>query len=172
MKKKKISKKKSGNKSMYAVGQVLYFILSKKNQVYPMQVVEMITKKTLAGEEISYILQAGPEKETKIAFDQVDGEVFDSPDVLRQTLIQRATSQVNKLIDSAVSKSDNWYVRTRPTVMPVQTPQTIQNLPDFIVKAEQAQSIQSQVDEDESVVTMPDGSVVRVRLPSIMRDSV
>jgi len=57
---------------MYIVGQVLYFVLSKKNQVYPMQVVEIITKKTLAGEEVSYILQAGPEKETKITFDQVD----------------------------------------------------------------------------------------------------
>lgn len=156
---------------MYAVGQILYFILAKKNQVYPMQVVEMITKKTLTGEEVSYILQAGPEKETKLTFDQVDGEVFDSPDVLRQTLIQRATLQVNKLIDNAVSKSDTWYVQSKSNVSntSIQLPQTIQNLPEFITKNDQ--QIQQKIidDDDDSMVTMPDGSVMRVKLPSIMR---
>jgi len=156
---------------MYAVGQILYFILAKKNQVYPMQVVEMITKRTLTGEEVSYILQAGPEKETKLTFDQVDGEVFDSPDVLRQTLIQRATLQVNKLIDNAVSKSDTWYVQSKSNVSntSIQLPQTIQNLPEFITKNDQ--QIQQKIidDDDDSMVTMPDGSVMRVKLPSIMR---
>ncbi len=148
---------------MYTVGQVLYFILAKKNQVYPMQVVEVITKKTLAGEEVSYILQAGPEKETKITFDQVDGEVFESPDVLRQTLAHRATLQVNKLIDNAIDKSNSWYSGVRSHV---QIPQTIQNLPALIVRPET--KVNEDVEDDGSFVTMPDGSVVRVRLPSIL----
>ena len=153
---------------MYTVGQVLYFILAKKNQVYPMQVVEVITKKTLAGEEVSYILQAGPEKETKVTFDQVDGEVFESPDVLRQTLAHRATLQVNKLIDNALDKSNMWYSGTKSQVVP----QTIHNLPDFVVRNEtplQQTYVSNQKnvaeDEDDSTVTMPDGSVVRVKLP-------
>jgi hypothetical protein len=151
---------------MYTVGQVLYFILSKKNQVYPMQIVEIITKRTLTGEDISYVLQAGPEKESKVTFDQVDGEVFESPDLLRRTLVSRATDQVNKLVDSALSKSTDWYGTLK------ESPQTIQNLPDFVVKTEQPQPAQSHPEEDESTVTLPDGSVVRVRLPAIMRESV
>jgi hypothetical protein len=122
----------------------------------------------LAGEEVSYILQAGPEKETKITFDQVDGEVFESPDVLRHSLIQRATLQVNKLIDNALDKSNTWYSGTKSHAIP----QTIQNLPDFIARNElsfqQSHSMNQKnnsEDEDDSTVTMPDGSVVRVKLP-------
>lgn len=154
---------------MYTVGQVLFFILNKKSQVYPMQVVEVITKKTLAGEEVSYILQAGPEKETKLTFDQVDGEVFESPEILRQTLIHRATAQVNKLIDNALDKSNVWYAGPKSHV----TPQTIQNLPDFVTRNDsmiQQSHLLNRKNvvedhEDDSTVTMPDGSVVRVKLP-------
>lgn len=145
---------------MYSVGQVLYFILAKKSQVYPMQVVEIITKKTLGGEEVSYVLQAGPEKETKIMFDQVDGEVFESTDMIRQTLIHRATLQVNKLIDTAMSKADVWYSSQRGQKIP----QTIHDLPELLSKNQQQKS---EVDEDDSTVVLPDGSVVRVKLPKM-----
>jgi hypothetical protein len=154
---------------MYTVGQVLYFILAKKNQVYPMQVVEIITKRTLSGEDVSFVLQAGPEKETKVMFEQVDGEVFDSPELLKQTLIHRATLQVGKLIDNAVSKSETWYLQSNSSNKPRQQPQTIQNLPEFITKTENQAQQQKFEDEDDSTVTMPDGSVMRVRLPSIIR---
>ena len=150
---------------MYTVGQVLYFILAKKNQVYPMQVVEIITKRTLSGEDVSFVLQAGPEKETKVMFEQVDGEVFDSPELLKQTLIHRATLQVGKLIDNAVSKSETWYLQSNSSNKPRQQPQTIQNLPEFITKTENQAQQQKFEDEDDSTVTMPDGSVVRVKLP-------
>jgi hypothetical protein len=154
---------------MYTVGQVLFFILNKKSQVYPMQVVEVITKKTLAGEEVSYILQAGPEKETKLTFDQVDGEVFESPEILRQTLIQRATAQVNKLVDSSLDKSNVWYAGSKSRVVP----QTIQNLPDFVTRNDSSPQQSPSLNrknvvedhEDDSTVTMPDGSLVRVKLP-------
>ena len=39
----------------YHVGQVLFVILNKKTQVYPMMVVEEIIKKTMQGEETNYI---------------------------------------------------------------------------------------------------------------------
>ena len=128
-----------------------------------MQVVEIITKKNLSGEEATYVLQAGPEKETKLTLDQVDGEVFESPDVLRQTLVHRASMQVNKLIDNAVDKSNAWYT-VRGTLN--QVPQTIQNLPALLSKPDT--KVQEEIEDEESFVTMPDGSVIRVRLPSNM----
>ena len=147
---------------MYSIGQILFFVLSKKSQVYPMQVVEIITKKNLSGEEATYVLQAGPEKETKLTLDQVDGEVFESPDVLRQTLVHRATVQVNKLIDYAVDKSYTWYSSGKSSS---HVPQTIQNLPALLAKPDTAR-VQEDVEDEGSFVTMPDGSVIRVRLPS------
>lgn len=144
---------------MYSIGQVLFVILSKKNQVYPMQVIETITKRTLNGEEISYVLQAGADKETKVTLDKVDGEVFETSNKARKTLIQRATDQINKLVDISVSKSFEWYNI-------VDQPQTIQDLPDLMTKAT------LQVEEEEiSSVTMPDGSIVKVRLPKIIGDN-
>jgi len=148
--------------TMYSIGQILFFVLSKKSQVYPMQVVEIITKKNLSGEEATYVLQAGPEKETKLTLDQVDGEVFESPDVLRQTLVHRASVQVNKLIDNAVDKSNTWYSSGKSSS---QVPQTIQNLPALLAKPDTSR-VQEDAEDEGSFVTMPDGSVIRVRLPS------
>lgn len=147
---------------MYAIGHVLYVVLSKKNQVYPMQVVEIITKKTLKGEEISYILQAGSEKTSRVQLEQVDGEIFDTPEKARRVLTQRATTQVNKLIDFAVSKSSEWYGEPKENSH-VELPQMIRNLPDLT--QETSHAIEQEPQEDATSVVMPDGSVVKVKLP-------
>jgi len=146
---------------MYEIGQVLYVVLSKKNQVYPMQVVETITKKTLRGEEISYVLQAGPDKSSRVSLDQVEGEVFETSEKVRRTLLQRASSQIGKLVDVATKKSSEWYGE------PETQAQTIHELPDLIT-SENEDKTQA---ESYQTVTMPDGSVVKVRMPEIMQNA-
>lgn len=94
---------------MYSIGHIVFAVLSKKNQIYPMQIVEIVTKKTLMGEEINYILQAGPDKTKKISIDHIDGEIFESSEKARQVLIERATQQINRLVDAAISKTSEWY---------------------------------------------------------------
>ena len=143
---------------MLSIGQVLFVVLSKKNQVYPMQVVETITKRTLDGEEVTYILQAGPAKDTRVSLDKVEGEIFETAEKARQVLVHRATLQINKLVDAAISKSSEWYGGIESS------PQTINDLPDLMTS--------SQIkDEDESLVTMPDGSVVKVKIPKIVNEN-
>jgi hypothetical protein len=124
-----------------------------------MQVVETITKKTLQGEQVTYVLQAGSDKESRVMLDSIEGEIFSSSEKARQTLIMRATSQINKLIEVAVSKSSEWYSHT-------EQPQTIKDLPDLMAK-----SLPSSQEEETSMVTMPDGSVVKVKLPKIVNES-
>lgn len=143
----------------YNIGQVLFVVLSKKNQVYPMQVTEVITKKTLKGEEVSYLLQAGSDG-TSIMLDRIDGEIFDSADAARKTLVHRATQQINKLVDLAVKKSTEWYQTVRPT--PEVEVKTIQDLPDFDAEVD---DIERSV--TESSVVLPDGTVAKVKLPSV-----
>lgn len=145
---------------MYSIGQVLFVVLSKKNQVYPMQVVETITKRTLRGEEVSYVLQAGSDKSSKVTLDTVDGEIFDSAEKARTTLVQRATVQINKLIDVAKNKSSEWYGVE-------EQPQTINDLPDLLTSPSKREE---DVESDVSMVEMPDGSLVKVRLPKIAGD--
>jgi hypothetical protein len=93
----------------YRVGQVLFIIMHKKLQVYPMMVIEEITKRTLKGEEKNYVLQGGPDSETTILLNQVEGEIFDSPEEAKKMLITRATSQIERIVDSAVEKAIQWY---------------------------------------------------------------
>lgn len=146
---------------MYSVGQVLYVILAKKSQVYPMQVVEVITKKTLNGEVISYVLQAGPNKETVVTLDKVDGEVYNTAQDAKNVLIERATSQISRIVENAVSKSAEWYHVIE------NMPQTIQDLPDLSTKyAQQSQEIDIEI-EDATSVKLPDGTIVKVKLPEI-----
>lgn len=117
-----------------------------------MRVVEIINKRTLAGEEVKYMLQAGPGDEANtVMLDQIDGEVFDSPDKVRSTLIQRATTQVNKLTDLAISKSKEWYGQASSKQ---QETQQIQQQP-----AEQ--------DDNAQIVQLPDGTLAKIRLPDM-----
>lgn len=150
---------------MYVIGQVLFVVLSKKNQVYPMQVIEVITKKTLNGEEISYVLQAGSDKDNKVTLSQVDGEVFNTAEDAKRTLVQRATSQIIKLVDAATRKAGEWYGFSESQVD--SSPQTIQDLPEFMLKKTPAQS---PAQDASTSVVMPDGSVVNIKLPEILRD--
>lgn len=97
------------NDMSYKVGQVLFIVMSKKIQVYPMMIIEEITKRTLKGEEKNYVLQGGPDSSTTILLNQVDGEVFDSSEEAKKVLVSRATSQIEKIVDSAVEKAAQWY---------------------------------------------------------------
>jgi len=142
---------------MYTIGQVLYVILSKKNQVYPMQVIEVITKKTLTGEQVSYLLQAGPNVSSTVMLDKVDGEVFETAEKARSILTKRATSQIDKLVSAAVKKSSEWYSKS----IEQQTPQTIDDLPEF-----GDQEIDIDTPPADATVTLPDGTVAKIKLPS------
>ena len=132
---------------LYTIGHIVFVVLSKKNQVYPMQVTEIITKRTLQGEETNYILQAGSDRDSKVSMDQIDGEVFESPEKARQTLIQRATQQINRLIDAAVTKSTEWYGES--------------------ATLEREEFTEKITDDLVETVVLPDGTVAKVRLPNI-----
>ena len=155
---------------MYVVGQVLYVVLSKKNQVYPMQVIEVITKKTLQGEDTQYVLQAGPDKKKTVMLDKIEGEIFETPEKARHILVLRATSQINKLVDLATSKSHEWYN------VGSSSPQMIEDLPDLTTKIssqsqteieESSEKNQDSLSDEPMTVMLPDGTVAKLKMPSI-----
>lgn len=129
----------------YRVGQVIYTILSKKGQVYPMRIIEEITKKTLRGEEINYVVQAGASVESTILLSQIEGEVFTTPDEAKRVLIERATGQIEKIVDNAIAKSKEWY--SAESVDDVEVHELSQPEPSHY-----------------STVKLPDGSVARLKL--------
>lgn len=143
---------------MHAIGQVLYVVLAKKNQVYPMQVIEVITKKTLTGEEIRYVLQGGSDKKSTVFLDQIDGEVFDSSERARKVLVQRATVQINKLIDISIEKAKEWY---KPKEVTNVIPQRVDDLEELMTEDASIDAVQN-----SQTIVMPDGTIANIKLPA------
>lgn len=129
----------------YSVGQVIYVILSKKGQVYPMRIIEEITKKTLKGEVTNYVAQAGADLTTTILLDQIEGEIFVTANEAKKILIERATAQIEKIVDNAVNKAAEWYSEKNHN-----DDVEIHELP--------------QPKEEYPTVKLPDGSVARLKI--------
>lgn len=132
------------------VGKVLYVILSKKGQVYPMRIIEEITKKTLKGEEVNYVVQAGSDVNSTILLSQIEGEIFETPGEARRVLVSRATEQIDRLVSAAVAKAKDWYA--------LQVDEhEVHELPE-----------ETSVNESESgFVTLPDGTVARIKMTNV-----
>lgn len=144
----------------YSIGQVLFVVSNKKIQVYPVQVIEVIHKKTLRGEDIKYLLQDSKDKNSTVLLDEVDGEVFDSAEKVRMALIDRATRQINNIVDVAVKNSRDLY--TSKSEKEKET-ETIENLPDLNSLRRDSSTIDS---SEIAEVMLPDGTIAKIKLPT------
>lgn len=98
--------------SKYAVGQVLYVVSSKQMNVFPIFVVEELTKKRVDGTETTHVVQLGEDPEKTAKIDDIDGEVFESSEAVRKHLLENVTNTVNKMVHKAVARSREWYPGT------------------------------------------------------------
>lgn len=130
----------------YRVGQVLYVLMSKETKIIPVQIVEEIIKRTVAGESVSYIVKAGKNSKP-ISLQDFDGEVFDNVDLLRDTLLKKVMNTVNNVVDNAVVRASEWYDQ----------PEVVSPLVD-----------ESLAHSDDTVaVKLSDGKIANVKLPSM-----
>jgi hypothetical protein len=93
----------------YKIGQIVYVVLNKEGKVYPMQVIQEITKKSLNGTETCYMLRGNPSVNQTVMMSEISGEIFDTDAECRALLVQRAAKQLNKLVDNAVKKAGEWF---------------------------------------------------------------
>lgn len=131
----------------YSVGQVIFVILSKKGQVYPMMVIEEITKKTMKGAETNYVLQAGSTSSSTIMLNDIEGEVFTTASEARLTLISRATEQIDRIVATAVRKAEEWY-----------SVQSVDSEDEVVHELPPPQ-------DPDQFVTLPDGTTARLKFP-------
>ncbi len=142
----------------YVVGQVLYVVPTKQVAIYPMQVIEEIVKKTLNGTETGYVLRGGSDPKTTLRIEEIQGEIFDSAETARMTLIERATKQITRLVELAVKKSQEWYPNG---LTDVQT-----NDSNDIITALKRPPQRGSAD---ALVDMGDGVLVNVKLPDQLK---
>lgn len=101
----------------YRVGQVVYVIMAREPRVVPLQVVEEVTKRTLDGESVEYIVR-GRDAENTMAISGVEGEVFETAEKARKALVERATASVHKLVDKAVENARAWFTNVNEADLP------------------------------------------------------
>ena len=85
---------------MYTVGQILYVILPKKHRVVPVQVVEQITRKSISGEKIQYIVNV-PGSDTQCDLAALSDEVYPDIDSVKAKMIKSAELAIDKMIEQA-----------------------------------------------------------------------
>jgi hypothetical protein len=92
----------------YKVGQVLYVLSHKETKIYPIQVVEEIIKRTVSGESISYLAKVG-KSEKQIHLTEVEGDLFEDIEKLREVLTNRVIATINKVVEHAVLRANECY---------------------------------------------------------------
>jgi hypothetical protein len=135
----------------YNIGQVLYVLLNKETKICPVQVVEEITKKSLDGESTIYVVRAGKKNET-LNLSDMDGQVFDSIDVLRKTLHDRITRTVDSVINGTLKRAQEWYPH-------------VQEVREYQNEAESISPIEPLQLQEDTIITLPDGTVAKMRSP-------
>lgn len=139
----------------YKIGQVLYVLLNRETKICPVQVVEEITKRTLNGETINYVVRVGKKGEM-MSLSEMGGQVFDSIETLRHTLFERITRSVESIITSTITRANEWYPNQVESANVVPVSQSI------IKDEEMSETAES---SEESMVTLPDGTTAKIRMP-------
>lgn len=142
----------------YSIGQVLYIVLNKEAKVYPVQVVEELVKRTLEGEQVTYLVQGGLNVDSKIPLSDIDGEIFDTPEKVKSILLERANTTITKLVNNALSKAQEWYPRQK-TVSQLRS----DNLSSFSESIDSFDISSSQNEEENNYVILQDGTKAKIK---------
>ena len=150
---------------MHRVGQVLFIILNKKQQVIPVQVTEQIVRRTLNGEEISYTVSIPAREGLKpMTLEQIDGEVFTSIDQVKERMFENATEVINAITEKAgaVAKNRFDYQPERNE----NNDSSVEPLTDDDVLVTPRNNTKSP-GPGEAMVDLGDGTVAKVKLPDL-----
>jgi len=134
--------------SEFKVGETVYFISSKSEQVVPALVIEKITRSSLGCDvRVTYVLKVigakGSFKEVEV--DPLKVELFNDPELIKDFMLKRTTDAIEKLVQAAVDAA----TRLRP-----EQPQQ----PEFV-------PLESDPQPSEPVeVVLPDGKVAKLRM--------
>jgi hypothetical protein len=85
----------------YKVGQILFLIGESTTKIIPVQIVEEVVRTTLSGKEKTYTIMLPDKDRTNVDIQSIKGEIFDSKDILRKSMLENATKAIDGMIDLA-----------------------------------------------------------------------
>lgn len=89
----------------YSVGQIIYLLSKKDVKVYPVQVIEEVTRKTIEDKMVSYVIKLPDSDETEVLLEQVDAEIFITLEDVESKMMENAATQIKSFLKSAKSMS-------------------------------------------------------------------
>lgn len=139
----------------YSVGQILYVVLKNDNKVVPMQVYEEITRKTLDGLKIDYLVKIGSDDNpSTMTLNQIEGDIFESPEQAIEVLTEKAKTSIIKLVNMAQDKAQVWYgLKTNKFVI------------DSPEREEEIMTINGSTSKERVKIRLPDGTFANVQVP-------
>lgn len=136
------------------VGQVVYVTTEVPPFVYPLMIVKELVERTLEGEKTLY--EASTIDGSKLMLETVQGTVFPDAIEAKKSLFENATKSIVTCIDMARQSAAYAWPNTAKLAEPVAPTNEEENV-----------EVQRALDNGERMlVTMPDGSVARVRMPA------
>jgi len=87
----------------YIVGQVVYALSNKETGVIPVQIIEILLRKNLTGEETSYMVMLPDKKRTVVALEKLNVEIFTSCKDLEDYMMENAKKSISSVIDSSMN---------------------------------------------------------------------
>ncbi len=140
--------------STYEVGSVLWVIHSDRPGLMAYQVIEEITKKTLEGEQIQYLVRSATKKSKTVKLDSIKGLIFEDSEEAKQKMIENATKAIDGMVIKIQANVDKLFngVQEEPEIKSTPAPQSSHNLK-----------------EGYQWVVMEDGTKVQVKLPEVLK---
>lgn len=90
----------------YEIGQFLYVVSSTMSDILPIMVVEEIKRKTLNGQEIVYLVK-NTSTQTIVKLTDINGDVFDDLDKVKEYLRTKFESWIDKQIAKTLEVQNN-----------------------------------------------------------------
>lgn len=142
----------------FDVGQVVFLLSNKEARVFPALVTEQIDKKTMAGREKHYVVKLPNKEMSEVPMSKVDAQVFKSIESAREEMVSRATNQIDRILEKAMSVSQVFkdFLVHDP----------VENLPSDIENRKYNHVLVENTEKDEKFATVDlgNGVVGRVNL--------
>jgi len=95
----------------YEVGQIIYVISGESDRIVPMQICEEIRRKTIGGEETTYLIRSGPDQKGTFRLDELKGKVFNDLEAAKVHLMNNFAQWLDKQVEWTVTNQKAWYER-------------------------------------------------------------
>jgi hypothetical protein len=119
------------------------------------QVTEEITKKTLEGEKIQYIVRAALPKSKEVRLETIKGNIFKDSEEAKQKMTENATRAIDGMVEKIQGQVDTFFFNQKSESA---------KLNSSPAKSPKLQTLKS----GYQWVTMDDGSKVQVKLPETL----